>query len=89
MPYVSSPEHFRSKKREASYPALSSRNFKLLWTGQAFSLTRTAMQNAAVLWHVSLLAGPGEKALALGMVGLARASRLRRAMKVCATKDTP
>jgi MFS family permease len=30
------------------------------------------MQNAAVLWHVSLLAEPGQKAIALGLVGLAR-----------------
>jgi MFS family permease len=30
------------------------------------------MQSAALLWHVSLLAPPGWKALALGMVGLAR-----------------
>ena len=30
------------------------------------------MQTAAILWHVSLLAPPGWKALALGMVGLAR-----------------
>ena len=30
------------------------------------------MQNAALLWHVSLLVTPGRKALALGMVGLVR-----------------
>src|SRR3954452_22762693 len=30
------------------------------------------MQNAALLWHVSLLVPPGRKALALGFVGLAR-----------------
>ena len=30
------------------------------------------MQNAALLWHVSLLVAPGRKALALGMVGLVR-----------------
>ena len=30
------------------------------------------MQSAAILWHVSLLAAPGRKALALGLVGLAR-----------------
>ncbi len=71
MPYVSPPEHFRPRAPSA-YPALGSRNFKLLWCGQCLSLTGTAMQNAAVLWHVSLLAEPGEKALALGMVGLAR-----------------
>jgi len=30
------------------------------------------MQNTALLWHVSLLAPPGRKAIALGLVGLAR-----------------
>ena len=30
------------------------------------------MQNAAVLWHVSLLAAPGRKGLALGLVGLVK-----------------
>lgn len=30
------------------------------------------MQNAALLWHVSLLAAPGQKGLALGAVGLSR-----------------
>jgi MFS family permease len=30
------------------------------------------MQNAALLWHVSLLAPPGRKGLALGMVGLVK-----------------
>jgi MFS family permease len=55
----------------AKYPALQHRNFRLLWGGQSLSLTGTMMQNAAVLWHVSLLAGD-QKALALGMVGLVR-----------------
>ena len=27
------------------------------------------MQTAAILWHVSLLAAPGRKAIALGLVG--------------------
>lgn len=58
--------------RPADSPALQHRNFRLLWTGQCFSLVGTWMQNAAVLWHVSLLAPQGEKALALGIVGLAR-----------------
>jgi MFS family permease len=58
--------------QNANYPALRHRNFRLLWTGQSVSLIGTMMQNAAVLWHVSLLADPGEKALALGFVGLAR-----------------
>src|SRR5258707_105535 len=30
------------------------------------------MQIAAILWHVSLLAPPGRRALALGLVGLVR-----------------
>src|SRR3954469_9355098 len=30
------------------------------------------MQQAAILWHVSLLVPPGRKALALGLVGLVR-----------------
>src|SRR5262249_33113189 len=30
------------------------------------------MQQAAILWHVSLLASPGHKGLALGLVGLVR-----------------
>ena len=30
------------------------------------------MQNAALLWHVSLLVSPERKALALGLVGLVR-----------------
>ena len=58
--------------RPPRYPALAHRNFRLLWTGQSVSLTGTMMQNAAVLWHVSLLAAPGQKAIALGVVGLVR-----------------
>ena len=30
------------------------------------------MQNAALLWHVSLLVSPDRKAIALGVVGLVR-----------------
>ena len=36
------------------------------------SFTGSMMQNAALLWHVSLLVPPGRKGLALGMVGLVR-----------------
>src|SRR5262245_28353769 len=32
------------------------------------------MQQASILWHVSLLAPPGQKGLALGIVGLVRAA---------------
>lgn len=56
---------------QARYPALQHRNFRLLWGGQAVSLVGTMMQNATVLWHVSLLAGE-HKAAALGAVGLVR-----------------
>jgi MFS family permease len=55
-----------------SLPALRHRNFRLLWTGQLISVSGTMMQTAAILWHVSLLAPPGRKGLALGMVGLVR-----------------
>jgi MFS family permease len=53
-------------------PALRHRNFRLLWTGQLVSVSGTMMQTAAILWHVSLLAPPGRKGLALGLVGLVR-----------------
>jgi MFS family permease len=36
------------------------------------SLTGSMMQNAALLWHVSLLVEPGRKGLALGLIGLVR-----------------
>jgi MFS family permease len=55
-----------------AFVALRHRNFRLLWLGQLVSMSGTSMQSAAILWHVSLLAPPGWKALALGMVGLAR-----------------
>jgi MFS family permease len=54
------------------FAALGHRNFRLLWTGLLLSMTGSLMQNAAILWHVSLLVGPERKALALGMVGLVR-----------------
>src|SRR5687767_11741889 len=55
-----------------SIAAFRSRNFRLLWAGLLLSFTGSYMQNAALLWHVSLLAPPGRKALALGMVGLVK-----------------
>ncbi len=58
-----------------SHPSLAAfqhRNFRLLWVGLLLSFTGSYMQNAALLWHVSLLAPPDRKALALGMVGLVR-----------------
>ena len=53
-------------------PALRHRNFRLLWLGLGVSFAGSFMQQAAILWHVSLLVPPGRKALALGMVGLVR-----------------
>src|SRR5215510_11907394 len=55
-----------------SFTALRNRNFRLLWTGQLISFSGSMMQNAAILWHVSLLAPPNQKGLYLGMVGLVR-----------------
>lgn len=57
---------------KASLLALKHRNFRLLWSGQLLSVTGSMMQSAAILWHVSLLAPPDKKGLALGMVGLVR-----------------
>jgi MFS family permease len=53
--------------------ALRYRNFRLLWIGIFVSMAGSMMRNAALLWHVSLLATPENKALALGGVGLVRA----------------
>jgi MFS family permease len=55
-----------------SVVALQHRNFRLIWIGLLVSFSGSFMQNAALLWHVSLLVSPERKALALGMVGLAR-----------------
>jgi MFS family permease len=52
--------------------ALAHRNFRLLWIGVSASFTGSYMQTATLLWHVSLLAPPGQKGLALGLVGLVR-----------------
>jgi MFS family permease len=56
----------------STFVALRQRNFRLLWLGQLVSMSGTMMQGAAILWHISLLAPPGWKALSLGLVGLAR-----------------
>ena len=53
-----------------SIVALQHRNFRLIWIGLLVSITGSMMQNAALLWHVSLLVPPEKKALALGLVGL-------------------
>jgi MFS family permease len=56
----------------ASLVALQHRNFRLLWIGLLLSFSGSMMQNAALLWHVSLLVSPERKAIALGFVGLVR-----------------
>jgi MFS family permease len=55
-----------------SIVSLQHRNFRLLWIGLLLSFSGSMMQNAALLWHVSLLVAPERKAIALGLVGLAR-----------------
>jgi MFS family permease len=55
-----------------SIVALQHRNYRLIWFGLFVSFTGSMMQNAALLWHVSLLVPPNRKGLALGMVGLAK-----------------
>jgi MFS family permease len=58
-----------------SHPALTvlrHRNYRLIWLGLLFSFIGSFMQNAALLWHVSLLVPPDQKGLALGGVGLSR-----------------
>lgn len=52
--------------------ALKHRNFRLLWFGTFISMAGSMMRQAAILWHVSLLVPPSEKAIALGGVGLVR-----------------
>src|SRR5262245_21157637 len=56
----------------SSLIALTYRNFRLLWLGTLVSLSGSFMRTAAILWHVSLVAPPEKKALALGIVGLVR-----------------
>ncbi len=57
---------------DSPFIALRHRNFRLLWSSQLVSMAGSMMQNAALLWHVSLLVPPGQRGLALGMVGLVR-----------------
>jgi MFS family permease len=56
----------------ASFVALQHRNYRLIWIGLLASMTGSTMQNAALLWHVSLLVPPERKGLALGFVGLVK-----------------
>ena len=53
-----------------AFEALGHRNYRLLWVGQLISTAGSMMQNAAVLWHVSLLVDERSRPLALGLVGL-------------------
>ena len=55
-----------------SFVALQHRNYRLIWIGLFASFSGSMMQNAGLLWHVSLLVAPDRKGLALGMVGLVR-----------------
>jgi MFS family permease len=55
-----------------SFVALQHRNFRLIWIGLLVSFSGSMMQNAALLWHVSLLVSAERKGLALGLVGLVR-----------------
>ena len=52
--------------------ALRYANYRLLWIGLLVSFSGSMMQNAAILWHVSLLVPDNQKGLALGLVGLVR-----------------
>ena len=60
------------RARRQSVIALQHRNFRLIWTGLFLSFTGSLMQNAALLWHVSLLVPPERKGIALGLVGLVK-----------------
>jgi MFS family permease len=55
-----------------SFVALQHRNYRLIWIGLLVSMTGSTMQNAALLWHVSLLVPPERKGIALGIVGLVK-----------------
>src|SRR5438874_11335383 len=55
-----------------SFVALQHRNYRLIWIGLLVSFTGSMMQNAALLWHVSLLVTPEPTGIALGLVGLVR-----------------
>jgi MFS family permease len=51
------------------WPALRSRDFRLLWSGQVISMVGSQMQNVAIHWHIY---GLTHSTLALGAIGLAR-----------------
>jgi MFS family permease len=58
--------------QNSPFKALQHRNFRLIWIGQLVSMAGSMMQSAAILWHVSILVDPGQRGLALGLVGLVR-----------------
>src|SRR5579859_4825274 len=58
--------------KPSSLVALRYSNYRLLWFGQLVSFSGSMMQNAAILWHVSLLVPDNQKGIALGLVGLVR-----------------
>jgi MFS family permease len=60
------------QSKPSSLVALRYSNYRLLWFGQLVSFSGSMMQNAAILWHVSLLVPENQKGLALGLVGLVR-----------------
>src|SRR5687767_7405183 len=51
------------------FPALRSRDFRLIWFGQTISVAGGQMQSVALHWHIYILTGDP---LALGMIGLVR-----------------
>lgn len=58
-----------SPDKPSTFHALRHRDFRLLWLGQAISVTGSQMQLVAINWHVYLLT---KSPLALGGVGLVR-----------------
>jgi MFS family permease len=64
--------HLDSRASYSVFAPLRHRNYRLLWLGLIISLGGSMMRNAAILWHVAIIAQPGERALALGIVGLVR-----------------
>src|SRR2546430_11451003 len=69
-----------ARRIAVSFPALRHRDFTLLWIGQLLSFSGSRMQTAAILWHVSLLAAPGRKAIR---------SEERRVGKECRSRWSP
>ena len=61
-----------TQSKPSSLVALRYTNYRLLWIGQLVSFSGSMMQNAAILWHVSLLVPDNQKGIALGLVGLVR-----------------